>query len=108
MARLLKTIPSGIHAHFIAIKTYDATSLIHHMRLGLRIIPVIRVLLMWEIQSHLLLIVHTHAVIMDQLLVFNISLQVFDTIPAPHNAILIKSRCRLLVHSSLSIVDYVT
>lgn len=110
LAHLLETIPSGsIHAHFIAIKTYDASSLIHHMRLGgLRIIPVIRILLMREIQGHLLLIVHTHAVIMDQLLVFNISLQVFDTIPAPHNAILIKSRCRLLVHGSLSIVDYVT
>lgn len=111
LAHLLEIVPSGIHAHFVARKTDDTSSLVHHVRLGLRIlVSVIRVLLTRKIQHHhLFLIVHIHAVVMIQLLVFYVSLQVCYTVSAAHDAILIVMRRRLLlVHGRLAIVDHIT
>ena len=108
LAHLLEIVTSGIHAHFVATKTYNAASLNHHITLRLWILVpvVIWVLLTRKIQMHHLLLIH-HAVIIKLILVCNISLQVFDTVSAPHNAVL-KLICRLLGHGSLTIVDYVT
>lgn len=58
---------------------------------------------------HLLLVVHTHAIVVIQLLVVvDVSLQVLDAVSAAHDAVLFKMRGRLLVHSGLGIVDNIT
>ena len=109
LSHLIEIIASCIHAHFVTIKAYDAASLIHHMRLSLRVISeLIGVLVGRKVKLHHCVWIHTHAVIFPKLLVSDILLKVNDAVSAAQDVILVEVCRRLLVHGGLTVVDDVS